>query len=105
MLTVIFIRILLDSDSIRIRKLNCGACVFYEGTYCNYLILLCKSCKHMSEIQARVCARRTRLVLKRASLLCDGCKGGSLKEVWRQRELLRVMKYGKNVSKSFIKFL
>ncbi|AAK26498.1 E4 ORFD [Mastadenovirus porcusquintum] len=102
---LIFIRILLDSDSIRIRKLNCGACVFYEGMYCNYLILMCKSCKHMSEIQARVCARRTRLVLKRASLLCDGCKGGSLKEVWRQRELLRVMKYGKNVSKSFIKFL
>ncbi|YP_094053.1 E4 ORFD [Bovine mastadenovirus A] len=101
---LIYIRVILDGDMKRIRKLNFGEAVYVDGLYGNFLIVICRSC-NLSEIQAKVCAKRTRRLLKRAVGCCSGPKQPSKKEVVRQRELLQLMKYGLPMSQKYVKYL
>ena len=101
---LIYIRVLLDGDMKKIRMQNLGEAVYVDGLYGNFLILICRSC-NLSEIQAKVCARRTRRIIKRAAACCSGPKTPSRKELIRERELLRLMKYGQPTSQKFVKYL
>ena len=100
----VVIRALLDSDMARIRMYNFGEAVFVNGLYGNFLILICRSC-NLTELQARVCARRTRRVLKRALCCCCGPKVASKKELLRQKELARMLKYGVSLTQRYVKYL
>lgn len=102
---LIYIRVILDSDMKKIRKKNFGQAVYVDGNYGNFLILFCHSCTHLSEIQAKVCAKRTRRMIKLALQYCSGPKCYSKKELLRQKELERLMKYGVPISQKYVKYL
>lgn len=103
-LHLIYIRVILDADMKRVRRLNFGDCVYIDGYYGNFLVIFCKSC-NLTEIQAKVCAKRTRRFLRKAMECCTGPKHTSRREVLRQRELERLMKYGTPISQKYVKYL
>lgn len=103
-LHLIYIRVILDADMKKVRKLNFGSCVYIDGYYGNFLVVFCRSC-NLTEIQARVCARRTRKMIKKAIHCCSGPKHSSKREILRQRELERLMKYGVPISQKYVKYL
>ena len=100
----VFIRVILDKDMNKIRTQNFGESFYINGLYSNFLILVCRSC-NLSECQAQICARRTRRYMKRALLCCSGPKVPSKKEPFRQRELLRFLKYGEHFTYKYVKYL
>lgn len=71
---------------------------FVDCTLNSWLILKCISCKHLTEIQARVCARRTRKIIKKICCHIALHRRRALRrnpyEILRQKMFSRLLRYG-----------
>ncbi|AP_000020.1 E4 ORFD [Ovine mastadenovirus A] len=100
----IVIKVILDKDVEKIRKLQFGEAAYINGLYSNFIVLICRSC-NLTEIQAKICARRTRKFLLKALKCCSGPKVASKKEAQRQKDLIRLFKFGSALTQKYVKYL
>lgn len=95
---LIYLHFKRDSDLRYVKTSWLGKHRFIDCTLNTWLILKCISCKHLNETQVRVCARRTRLIIKKICLNIALHRKKVLRinpmETLRQKMFCRLHRYG-----------
>lgn len=95
---LIYLHMNRESDLKYIKRSWLGPYALIDCTLNTWIILKCRSCRRLTETQARVCARRTRLVIKKISEGVAKYRAKCLRinymEPLRQKMLSRLHRYG-----------
>ncbi|ABH01062.1 E4 orf 6 [simian adenovirus 7] len=89
---LIYVKVRLDGHAVALlERMSFGWSVFSYGIMNNLIVMVCDSCRNLSEIQMRCCARRTRRLMIHAVRLLDNLTSyqphRSRTERFRQRHL------------------